>query len=137
MNPLLLGGVLEFGGKILDRLFPNAEERARAEAEMLKLTMEGDLKQVLAQLEINAAEAKHASVFVAGWRPFIGWACGAGFVYATLGLPLLSWLAAAQGWPAPPVFDTEILQTTLYGMLGIAALRTVEKVKQVPNTSLK
>lgn len=127
MNPLVLGTVLDIGKSMLDRFFPNKEERRKAEAVFLKDAMDGELKQVIAQLEINAREAQHASVFVAGWRPFFGWAGGFGFVYATIGQPLLAWLAAIKGWPTPPALNLDLLWVVITGMLGIGGLRTYEK----------
>ena len=131
MNPLLLGPVFDLGGKIIDRLFPDPAAKAAAELELLKLTQSGDLQTVLAQLEINAKEAAHPSLFVAGWRPFVGWCCGLGLAYATMGHNILSWLAVARGWPVPPAVDSDVLIYTLGGLLGIAGLRSVEKVKGV------
>lgn len=131
MSPLLIGSVFELGGKIIDRLFPDPAQKAQAELELLKLTQSGDLQTTLAQLEINAKEAAHPSVFVAGWRPFVGWSCGVGLVYATVGHNLLSWLANSQGWPTPPAVDADLLIYTLGGLLGIGGLRTLEKVKGV------
>lgn len=131
MNPLLLGPVFEIGGKLIDRLFPDPAAKAAAELELLKMTQAGDLQTTLAQLEINAREAAHPSIFVAGWRPFVGWTCGVGLIYATVGHNLLAWLAAARGWPTPPVVDADLLIYTLGGLLGIGGLRTIEKVKGV------
>lgn len=127
MNPLLLAPLLDFGKDIINRFFPDKEEARKAEAEFLKLAMDGELKQVIAQLQINATEAAHPSIWVAGWRPFYGWVGGAGFGYAVLGQPLLSWLAAVKGWPIPPVLDTDLLLVVAGGMLGIGGLRTYEK----------
>ena len=106
MNPMILGPVLDIGGKIIDRLFPDPAAKAAAELELLKLTQAGELQTVLAQLEINAKEAAHPSVFVAGWRPFVGWCCGAGLAYATIGHNLLAWAAAAKGWPVPSAISS-------------------------------
>lgn len=131
MNPLILGPVFELGGKIIDRLFPDPAAKAAAELELLKMTQAGDLQTVLAQLEINAKEAAHPSLFVAGWRPFVGWTCGVGLVYATVGHNLLAWAARAHGWEAPPAVDADLLVYTLGGLLGIGGLRTLEKVKGV------
>jgi hypothetical protein len=131
MNPLLIGTLLEFGKDILGRFFPNEDERRKAEAEFLKLAMDGELKQVIAQLEINAREAQHPSVFVAGWRPFFGWIGGVGFFYATVAQPILVWYGAAKGWPAPPDVNLDLLWVVVTGMLGIGGLRTFEKSKGV------
>jgi hypothetical protein len=131
MNPLLLSPLLEIGKSIIERLFPDPAAKAAAEMELLKMTQDGELKQILAQLEINAREAQHPSVFVAGWRPFFGWAGGVGFVYATIGQPLLSWLATIKGWPVPPTLNLDLLWVVVTGMLGIGGLRTFEKAKRV------
>ena len=131
MNPLLLGPLFELGKGIIDRLFPDPAAKAAAELELLKMTQAGDLQVILAQLAINAKEAENSSIFVAGWRPFVGWTCGVGLAYATVGVNLLSWLSTARGWPLPPDVDTDTLIYVLGAMLGIGGLRTIEKVKVV------
>jgi hypothetical protein len=131
MNPLILGPILEVGKTLLDRFIPDPEKKREAEMELVRMAAEGELKQTIAQLEINAREASHASVFVAGWRPFFGWAGGTGFIYATILQPLLSWVASVQGWPAPPTLNLDLLWVVITGMLGIGGLRTMEKFKGV------
>ena len=127
MNPLLLGPLLSFGQDLIGRFFPDKEEARKAEAEFLRLTMDGELKQVIAQLEINAKEAAHPTIWVAGWRPAFGWVGALGFLYAVLLQPLLAWLAAVKGWPVPPVLDVDLLLVVVGGLLGIGGLRTYEK----------
>lgn len=131
MNPLILAPILELVHEGFNRLFPDKEKAAEAEREFLRMAMEGELKQTISQLEINAREATHPSVWVAGWRPFFGWAGGAGFVYATIGQPLLAWAAAVNGWPPPPSLNLDLLWVVVTGMLGIGGLRTLEKTKGV------
>ncbi len=131
MNPLILGSVFELGKNLIDRFIPDKTEAARVEAEFLRMAAEGELKQVIAQLEINAREAQHASIWVAGWRPFFGWAGGVGFVYATIGQPVLAWWSAMKGLPPPPVLNLDLLWVVVTGMLGIGGLRTLEKTKGV------
>lgn len=132
MNPLLIGPVLEIGKSLLDRFGPEDKaKRMVMEAEFLKMAAEGELKQVIAQLEINAREAAHPSVWVSGWRPFFGWSGGAGFIYATILQPLLAWWAAMHNYPAPPVLNLDLLWVVITGMLGIGGLRTFEKSKGV------
>lgn len=131
MNPLLLAPLLDVGKTLLDRFIPDPEAKRAAEAEFLKMAMEGELKQVIAQLEINAREAAHPSIFVAGWRPFFGWAGGFGFVYATVGQPLLAWWASIKGWPTPPTLNLDLLWAVITGLLGIAGMRSYEKTKGV------
>lgn len=131
MNPLLFGPLLELGKGMIDRLFPDPAEKARAEMELLKMTQDGDLKQILGQLQINAKEAENPSIFVAGWRPAAGWAGVIGLLYACVGHPLLSWMATVKGWPTPPAVDSDTLLYVLGGMLGLGGLRTLEKAKGV------
>ena len=95
--------------------------------ELFKMAQAGDLQKVIGQLEVNAKEAQHASVWVAGWRPFVGWVSGLGFAYAAIFHYIIAWVASIQGWPAPPVVDTDILLFVLGGMLGLGTLRTYEK----------
>lgn len=132
MNPLIIGPILEIGKSLLDRFGPEDQGKRRImEAEFLKMAAEGELKQTIAQLEINAKEAAHPSVWVSGWRPFFGWAGGAGFVYATILQPLIAWYAAIKGFPAPPSLNLDLLWVVITGMLGIGGLRTFEKAKGV------
>jgi hypothetical protein len=127
MNPLIITPVLEIGRTLIDRFFPDKEQARKAEAEFLVMAAEGELKKTIAQLEINAREAAHPSIWVSGWRPFFGWIGGLGFAYATIGWHVLAWYSSRNGWPAPPAIDTEILMIVITGMLGIGGLRTYEK----------
>ena len=129
MNPLILAPLLEVGKTLLDRFIPDPEQKAQAEMEFIKMAADGELKQVIAQLEINAREAAHPSVFVAGWRPAFGWCGAAGFVYATILQPVLSWTAAVKGWPEPPTVNIDLLWVVVTGLLGIGGLRSWEKGK--------
>lgn len=134
MNPLLIGGIIDTVGKVADSLFTSDEERAKLQIEGLKAETEAyraETDRMHGQLEVNKEEARHASVFVAGWRPGAGWVGVAGFAYAVFLQPLLAWLATVNGWPTPPTIDTDLLWVVLSGMLGIGGLRTYEKAKGV------
>lgn len=131
MNPLILGPIFEIGKTLLDRFVPDPEKKAAAEMELIRMAADGELKQVIAQLEINAREAQHPSVFVAGWRPGFGWAGVAGFLYATVLQPLLAWVAQIKGWPVPPVLNMDLMWVVVTGLLGIGGLRSVEKMRGV------
>jgi len=131
MNPLILGPLFEVGKTLLDRFIPDPEAKRQAEAEFVRMAAEGELKQIIAQLEINAKEAAHPSMWVAGWRPAVGWVGALGLFYASIGHPVLSWFSSTQGWPVPPSVDTDLLWVVLSGMLGIGGLRTFEKTKGV------
>ena len=83
------------------------------------------------QLEINKAEAQHRSIFVAGWRPFIGWTCGIALCWHFVLAPVTVFLSAYIGMDIPnlPSFDMASLMTVLMGMLGLGGLRSFEKYK--------
>lgn len=93
----------------------------------------------LGQLKVNEAESKHSSIFVAGWRPFIAWVGGLALVYQFLLYPILVWiwaLAQAKGYipldlAVPPVIDAEALYPLLFGMLGVGAMRSYDKINRV------
>ena len=126
---LLAGGVaapIEAIGRTLDALFTSDDERAAAALVMERLRQQPGALQV----ELNKVEAAHRSVFVAGWRPFIGWVCGAGLAYTFLGHPLLEWAAALWARPElkPPVLMTDYLMELVVALLGLGTLRTVEKL---------
>lgn len=92
------------------------------------------LRTGLAQSEVNKEEAKHPSIFVAGWRPFIGWVCGLALAWHFMGADLLNWVRVVffPDMPEPPALTgTETLVTILLSMLGLGGLRTVEKLKGV------
>ena len=131
MNPLLLGPLFELGKGIIDRFFPDPAQRAAAEYELLKMSQEGDLKQILLQLEINAKEAQNPSLFVSGGRPFFLWIGGIGFGYAVLLQPFLTFVARVQGWPDPPDVNVDVLWPVITGLLGIGGFRSIEKIKGV------
>ena len=79
------------------------------------------------QTKINEIEAGHRTVFVAGWRPFIGWVCGGALAYNFVIRDLFIWVTKTTD--APPALQMEHLMTVLLGMLGLGGLRTFEKIK--------
>jgi hypothetical protein len=125
-----ISAVLDIGGKIIDRVWPNPEERDKAKLALLQMQQQGELQAIAGQMEVNKAEAASQSVFVAGWRPFIGWICGCALAYQFILAPLFTWGAALAGHPvtAPPL-DFGDLFTLLAGMLGLSGMRTFEKVQ--------
>lgn len=131
MNPMILGSIFEIGKTLVERWMPDPEAKRQAELELMRMAADGELKQVIAQLEINAKEAAHPSIWVSGWRPFFGWIGGLGFLYATVAQPALVWYGAAKGWPPPPDVNLDLLWVVVTGMLGIGGLRTFEKAKGV------
>jgi len=92
----------------------------------------------LRQIDVNVAEAQNANLFVAGWRPAVGWICAVALGYHFVGQPVIAFIAAALGHTIPlPVFDMQTLMTVLMGMLGLGAMRTYEKVYGTARDTLK
>ena len=124
--------LLDIGNTVITRIFPDPVQAATAKLELVKLQQSGELAQMTGQLDINKVEAGSASVFVSGWRPFIGWVCGAACAWNWLGLKVALFVAALFGQtitlqPA----DLSEMMPVLMGMLGIGALRTIEKINGV------
>ena len=137
MNPLLLSGLFDLGKGLIDRLFPDPAAKAAAQLELLKMQQAGDLAQLAAdtdlaklQIQTNIAEAA-GNWFTAGWRPCIGWVCGAGLAYAALIEPFARFIAKVGfGYVGDfPIIDTNLTMQILMGMLGLGAMRSIEKIK--------
>jgi len=125
---------------VIDELHTSDEERARLALEEKKVEAE----VLMGQQRVNEAEAGHRSVFVAGWRPFIGWVGGIAMAYQFVLYPLLLWLlAVAQGAgrlvgvEAPPVLDADALWVVVSGMLGVAGMRSWDKRSRVQTDRIK
>jgi hypothetical protein len=118
---------------LLDKVIPDAGERARLAHEIATMAERQAHEIALAQIEVNKEEAKSDQLFKSGWRPFIGWVCGAAFAYHFVGQPVIMFTLAYFGLPAPdlPEFDMMSLMTVLGGLLGLGGLRTFEKYKGV------
>jgi len=117
---------------LISRIWPDPTARASAEAQLIKAQMDAALAGVQQQIDINKIEAASSSVYVAGWRPGIGWICGAAFGLHFVVLPVLGWLAVLFGHdPIAVPFDMDTLMTVLMGLLGLGGLRTFEKVRGV------
>jgi len=124
-----VSALFEVGSKVLDRVLPDPAQQAAAKLELLKLQQNGELAQITGQMEINKAEAASSSLFVSGWRPSIGWICGAGFAVQFVIGPLAEWGSVLAGHPVKfPQMDTGTMMPLLLGMLGLGGLRTAEKL---------
>lgn len=125
-------------GKLLDKVIPDADAANKAKAKLAEMAhdeniikQDADLQLALAQLAINQEEAK-AGPYRGGWRPFIGWVCGAAFAYNFVALPLLTWLATLASISVPPsAFDLTVMMPVLLGMLGLGGMRSFEKSKGI------
>jgi len=135
-----LGGGL--GQKIADIVGNRIEDKGKAqlaqlelekvigdrahEVEMALIAQESTI--AAAQSEVNKVEAASDSLFKSGWRPMAGWACVGGLVYQVIVRPLLAWLSAIYSWMPPPSLEMDTLLTLLFGMLGLGAYRSYERV---------
>jgi hypothetical protein len=113
---------------ILDKFVADKDLKAKLEHE-IKTELH---KANMAQIEVNKIEAAHKSLFVAGWRPFVGWTCATALAYHFILQPIAIFTLSITGLSYDlPEFDMSSLMTVLMGMLGLGGLRTYEKVKQV------
>lgn len=127
-----ISAALDLGTSVINKIWPDPVKQAEEQRKLQELAQEGDIarlnaqvKLLVGQLEINKAEAAHKSIFVAGWRPFIGWVCGVGLMYNVILSPLL------DIWFEVPVVNPELLYPVLLGMLGLGGMRSFEKFKGV------
>ena len=110
---------------LLDKVIEDKDQKAKLAHEIATMAERHSQEALKAQLEINKMEAAHKSLFVAGWRPAIGWICALGLLYNTI----IANIVAI--WVSVPEVDTTLLVPVMMGMLGIGAMRTVEKVNRV------
>jgi hypothetical protein len=129
-------------GPIVDgflKFIPDKNARAEAKEQLEGQMLAAMTGLVQGQLEINKQEAQHGSIFVAGWRPAIGWICGSALGWNYIVQPIITWVAFISGVDLAdaPRLDTAELTTILLGMLGLGGLRTYEKRLGVARTAVK
>ena len=129
----MIGKLIEPVANILDKFIQDKDQKAALAHEIATMAEQHAQALALAQIAVNKAEATNSSLFVAGWRPAIGWICGAALAFHFILAPLISSAFAWAGADAPelPAFDMQSLMTILTGMLGLGGLRTFEKYKGV------
>lgn len=115
---------------VINKIFPDADAKLKAQLEQAQKEIELHAQNALAQIEVNKIEAGSVNWFIAGARPFVLWACGVAFVYATLLEPLARFVAQVVfGYKGMfPELDTNLTMQVLLGLLGLGAMRTYEKV---------
>ena len=127
-----VSAVLEVGGKLIDRLWPDPVQTTNAKLELVKMQQAGDLQVMVGQMSVNAEEAKSASVFTSGWRPFIGWVCGTACAWNWVGISVLNSVTTVFGYNVVlKMTDISDMLPILLGMLGLGGLRTLEKINGV------
>ena len=118
---------------LLDKFIEDKDAKAKLAHDLATMAERHAQELARGQIEINKEEARSRNIFIAGWRPFVGWTCGLALFWHFLGLPVTLFIT---GWfdlqhPPLPEFDMESLMTVLLGMLGLGGLRTFEKFKGV------
>ena len=132
MIPAILTALVPALGTLVDRLIPDKAAAQRAKDEMEAALVKASNEAALAQVEVNKIEAGHSSVFVAGWRPAIGWVCAAALAWAFIVAPVATWGMAVFGVRETlPAIGTDNLFELVLAMLGLGGLRTFEKLKGV------
>ncbi len=136
MFPWMDAAIAGFKGliqPILDKAFPDANDRLQAESQ----ATQAFTSIVLTQIALNMKEAESPSFFVYAWRPFVGWVCTGSLFYSLVGVSLLNWIMemvsmhlhiSTMPLPAP---DTTIVLELLLALLGVGTLRTYEKIQGV------
>ena len=110
---------------LLDKFIEDKDKKNAIAFELATMAEKHAQELAKGQLEVNKTEAAHKSLFVAGWRPAIGWICGMALLYSTILAPILGI------WFTVPPVDSALLTSVLMGMLGLGAMRTVEKAKGI------
>lgn len=127
-----LGSLFDFGSEILKRVWPDASEAEKAKLTMFLAQLDAEAKAQQAQIAVNQTEASNPNAFVSGWRPAVGWICVLALGYQYVVYPILLWLLLF--WPnlvAPKPVLSDVLYELLFGMLGLAGMRSWEKIKGV------
>ena len=118
---------------ILNKFIPDPAQKIEAETSLRTALLAADAPQA----EVNKAEAQSVRLFVAGWRPFIGWVCGAALAWQYVVAPLALWAAALAHYPlTPPPRLDDVLWQLMFAMLGLGGLRTYEKIAGVARRGL-
>jgi len=129
----ILGKLVDPVSNILDKVVEDKDQKARLAHEIATMAERHAQELAKGQIDINKEEAKSRNIFIAGWRPFVGWTCGLALFWHFLGLPVTLFVT---GWfnlqhPPLPEFDMQSLMTVLLGMLGLGGMRTFEKFKGI------
>ena len=128
-------------GDVVGQFVTTPRESAEAEVLLREVKIKEAITEdrpFAGQREINLAEAKHKSVFVAGWRPFIGWVCGLSLMWQFLGANMVLWAAELAGleFTPPPLMGTEQLLVLTTSLLGIGGMRTIEKWRGIARSNM-
>jgi hypothetical protein len=117
---------------IVNKIAPDANIEVQGKIETALRELQSIHEKEMSQLDINKTEAQHPSVFVAGWRPFIGWVGGMGLGYELVFKPVFNGILMFFGVVSPFAgIDINLLQTMIGGLLGLGLARSYEKTNNV------
>ena len=138
----LLGTILPTINNVLDRVLPDKAEAEKAKAALLAMQVKGDLDQMAGQLQINMKEAENPSMFVAGWRPAVGWVCACGLALNLFLLAIVPLVTAFTDLPADKIEEAKSgLNVAMAGLtpllMTMLGARTFEKVKGVHRQNME
>ena len=127
-----IGSVADLASGIINKIWPDKTQAEKDQMSQALALLQGQISMNQGQMEINKVEAASPTLFVAGWRPFVGWVCGSACAWNWVGLPVAKFVAAAfhHAIEVAPADLTQMLPL-LMGLLGMGALRTYEKTKGV------
>lgn len=129
----ILGDLIKPIKDVVSEVVVDKDKRNEINLKLQELVDKSDERyheQLMGQIAVNTEEAKHASIFVAGWRPFIGWVGGVGLAYSFVFAPFIEFIARLFGYSGVmPEPDAAQLLTLVLSMLGVGAMRSYDKSK--------
>ena len=130
---MYVDSIARLADSVITRIWPDKSERDRWAYQLAIKEAMLEAESVKGQLMVNAAEARSKRMWVAGWRPTIGWVCALSFAWQFFVQPLFTYVLIVAGVDIPPLptFDNTMLNTVLMGMLGLGAFRSYEKVRGI------
>ncbi|MDZ7721679.1 MAG: 3TM-type holin [candidate division KSB1 bacterium] len=131
----ILGDLIDSVDNLIDNTFTSKEEKLELKNELVKSKALFLSAINASQSHTNTTEANSGSLFIAGWRPAIGWIGALALFYQFIVYPILLWFNVSDTPPAP--FDYSLLYSIITGMLGIAGLRSFDKIKKVDTKNIK
>lgn len=140
----VVSSLLEIGKSLIQRKWPDPMRQAEEIRKLEELAqnerlaeLNAEVTMLAGQMEINKVEAGHTSLFVAGWRPWIGWVGGMSLAYAGILEPLMRFVATMTGYDGDfPDIDTSLTIQVVLGMLGVAGLRSYDKKQGTATRSI-
>lgn len=127
-----IGSIADLASNIVNKIWPDKTQAEKDQMAQAMALLQGQIQLNQGQLDVNKAEAASATLFVSGWRPFVGWVCGSACAWNWIGIPITNFIAAMTKHPINVAqADLTHMLPLLLGMLGMGGLRTYEKLNNV------